>query len=736
MNSFLRYGILTGVFAIPFVAFIVSSTMFFPFITGKNFTFRIITEIIFALWVILALRDQAFRPKFSYIFASFAVLVSIMAIADIFGENPSRSFWSNYERMDGLITLIHLFAYFVVLGSVVNSGKLWRALFNTNLFGSFLMCIYSFVQLGGGLVINQGGVRVDGTLGNATYLAIYMVFNIFLAILLMARRDTSTLMRSIYGALLICQLIVLYHTATRGAILGLIGGLGLTALIIALFHKEKDKNNLGLRKIAIGGVVSLVVIVGGFILAKNTSFVQDSEVLSRFASISLNETKTQARAYVWPMAIAGFKERPILGWGQENFNYVFNKYYNPAMFAHEPWFDRTHNVFLDWLIAGGILGLLSYLSLYVFALFAIWRHGDLTFPERAIITGLFAAYMFHNIFVFDNIVSYLLFVLFLAYLHFDVARSFKERVSNIFAPLYRNQGVANRVIAPLIIILICYSIYFFNAKPIAANTALISSITNNSVISAEDRINLFKKAISYNTLANQEAREQLIQVAFNMRNAQNIELKDRQAFYDYAKSEYEKMIVETPNDVRHRLFMGMLLNMYGEFGDALKQLQKALELSPKKQAILFEISNLHVNSGNYEEGLKAAKEAFDLAPNYESARIIYAVTAIYAGRNDIANKLLMEGFGTIAYPDDRLARAYFDTGQFNRIVEIWQMKVKQNPMDSRAHSALAIAYVKVGRISEGIAELIKARDLETDASLKAEYDAAINDLRAGRDIFR
>ena len=102
------------------------------------------------------------------------------------------------------------------------------------------------------------------------------------------------------------------------------------------------------------------------------------------------------------MAIKGFKERPILGWGQENFNIVFNKHYNPLM-DQEQWFDRTHNIILDWLIAAGILGALSYLSLFVAVLVLIWRRGTFTFVEKSILTGLFAAYFFHNMFVFDNL---------------------------------------------------------------------------------------------------------------------------------------------------------------------------------------------------------------------------------------------------------------------------------------------------------------------------------------------
>ena len=71
------------------------------------------------------------------------------------------------------------------------------------------------------------------------------------------------------------------------------------------------------------------------------------------------------------MAIKGFIEKPILGWGQEGFNFVFNKYYDPRMYTQEPWFDRAHNTYLDWLIVGGALGLLSYLAI-IFLFYIIY----------------------------------------------------------------------------------------------------------------------------------------------------------------------------------------------------------------------------------------------------------------------------------------------------------------------------------------------------------------------------
>ena len=514
-NTVLKYAILSGIFSLAFIPLIVSSNMFFPFITGKNFTFRIIIELIFGLYLILAMRDSSYRPRFSGMFAAFLSFIGIMTLATIFAENPAKSFWSNYERMEGLITLLHLFAYFIVLGHVINTKKLWDRLFQTSLGVSLIICFYAFLQLAGKLTINQGGVRVDATFGNATYLAIYMVIHIFLALVFILRVNQATWIRIVYGALVVMQTIVLYHTATRGAILGLLGGLGLMALLLAIFEKERKS----IRKISIATIGVIVAIVLVFVAVKDSDFVTKSPVLSRFSNISFNETKTQARAYVWPMAINGFKEKPILGWGQENFNFVFNKYYDSRMYRHEPWFDRTHNVVLDWLVAGGLLGILGYLSLYALAMYAVWKKGDLSFAERAAFTGLFSAYFFHNLFVFDNLTSYIMFVLLLSYLHFDTARDFSNRLSRKMEDLLSSQALVNRLVAPIIVVLTIASVYYLNAKPIAANTTLIESISTGTV---EERINNFKRALSYDTFGNQEIREQIVQFAFNVSYANGV----------------------------------------------------------------------------------------------------------------------------------------------------------------------------------------------------------------------
>src|SRR3989344_7835746 len=336
-KNMLKYLIFGGLFITPFIVFFVPSGMFFPFIVGKGFAFRILVEILFGLFVALAFIDKDYRPKLSWLTKSILLFTLVMLVADLLGQNPYKSIWSNYERMEGFMLLLHLAMFYVVASSVFKTEAQWHKLFNISVFASVLMFFYGLFQLAGQIVISQGGVRVDGTFGNSTYLAIYLVFHIFLCLYMLAGNNRKNWHKWTYGLIIVLEMILLYFTATRGAILGFVGGLLLTGILIVW----KEKENKSLRKTAYYVLGCVLVVVFSFILFRGTSFVKSSPVLSRFSSLRVSEFKTQGRYYVWPMAIKGIMERPLLGWGQENFNFVFNKNYDPGLYGQEEWFLLT-----------------------------------------------------------------------------------------------------------------------------------------------------------------------------------------------------------------------------------------------------------------------------------------------------------------------------------------------------------------------------------------------------------
>ncbi|PIT91010.1 hypothetical protein COU17_02840 [Candidatus Kaiserbacteria bacterium CG10_big_fil_rev_8_21_14_0_10_49_17] len=721
-QKLLRNILISGIFVVPFIPLIVSNSMFFPFITGKNFFFRILVELLLGGWLVLALADSQYRPRFSWLLIAFALFVSVIGVADALGENPFKSFWSNFERMEGFVTLIHLFAYFLIVTAVLNTRKLWERFAATSIGVSVIIGIYGLFQVLGFITINQGGVRLDGTFGNASYLGGYMLVHLLITLVFILQAR-ATLWRFVFGAAFLLQAITLYHTATRGAILGFIGALLLTTLLFALFGRGFPK----VRKMSIGTLLAVLLLIGGFLAIKDSSLVKSSPVLSRFSNISLNSA--DARFYVWEMGIEGFKERPVLGWGQENFNYVFNAYYDPVLYDQEQWFDRVHNIVLDWLVAGGILGLLGYLSLYGLTLYYLWRRKEsFSFIERCVLTGLVAGYFFHNLFVFDNIGSYLFFVSFLGFIHVRQNENGQDSENRFFEI---DSGLVLKAIAPIVVVLIAGGIYFINVKGILSSRALLHALTPQG--SLETNVDFFERALSYNSFGKQEIREQLAQGASTFAGNNSVGQATKERLFALTKAEMEKMIEESPNDARVHLFFASVLRSFGQNKAAFDELEKARALSPRKQHILFEIGITQLNAGNTAEALQTMKEAFELEPRFTQARIFYALAAVYDGNSALADELLTDEYKTAAYvQNDYLLQAYASKQQFNKVKEVWETRISAQPENPRAYLGLAGAELALGNREAAIAAIEKA--MELDPSLKEQGEAAIDDIKAGRSV--
>ncbi len=710
-----------GVFCIPFIPLIVSGSMFFPFITGKNFAFRIIVEIIFAAWLLLALRAPLFRLKRSYLLYAFSAFLFIMLLADAFGANPFKSFWSNYERMEGFVTLAHLFLYFIVASSVLSTERWWIRFFNTSVGVTVLLGFYGILQIAGKFEIHQGGTRLDGTLGNAAYFAGYMLFHFFLTLFLLARPRVSTLARYGYGLALFLQLLVLYYSATRGAAVGLVGGLFLAALLISLLDKTRPR----LRRWALGSLVALLLLVGTLYAVRETKFVTNSPVLTRFASISLEAAGP--RFMVWGMAFQGFKERPLFGWGQENFNFVFNKYYDPHMWAQEQWFDRTHNVIFDWLIAGGLLGLLAYLSLFVVALYSLWRHkgtGGFTLLEKSIFTGLLVAYFVHNFFVFDNLTSYLLFFSFLAFLHLRAVGEVHDQPTHL-------PPVSGGFYALTVFLCLCLgvSLYFVNLRSILTATDLIDGLKPQAG-GAADNLKVYERALSRNSFALQEIAEQLTQTSVRVIGNADVSAEVKNGFANLTFSALSAMLERVPDDARMQVFTGSFLSRLNQSEKALPYLEKAHELSPTKQAISFDLAGTYLTLNRNADALPILKKAFEDAPEYDSARISYAVVAVYNNRFDIVKEVLEPRYETIAVPDDRLVKAYYDVKRYDLVLAVWKGRVATEPTNVQYHISLAAAYLLIGAREQAVLVLQEAQKLNP-ANAK-EIEQYISEIRAGR----
>ncbi|OHA17182.1 MAG: hypothetical protein A3G52_01640 [Candidatus Taylorbacteria bacterium RIFCSPLOWO2_12_FULL_43_20] len=711
MAKFLRIFTISGLFLIPLIPVIVAGgesftafffpDLLFPFITGKNFAFRIIIEIIFASWILLALLEPKYRPKKTLILWSLAAFLAIIAVADVFSVNAYKSIWSNYERMEGLILHVHLFMYFLVAAAILSTEKLWNRFLHANIAVGIFVMLFSFLQLGGELAINQGGVRVDATLGNATYLAVYTLFNIFIILYFLysnrgklkdilwalvlgcvgfliyyvdyaSALEVSAGVRGITlsiiaaGATFVClylifkkaaqgyiriaiyflllggEIYILMSTATRGAMIGLVCGLVFVFAAVAIVEKK----DLFMRRLNIGLLVGLVALAAMFVVFKDENFIRKNPSLSRFGSLldsDLNkfflEGEGKSRYYNGIAALRAFKDRPVFGWGQESFNYVYYKYYNPKMYNQEPWFDRAHNVIFDWLVAGGILGLLAYLAIFFFVAHALWKgeRGNISPEEndklgRIVLTGLIGAYFIQNLTVFDNITSYIMFFAILALINTHYGKG------EVIAPHKRLAAGSSAFysITVAVSLLLIVGIYTINIKSILASNQLISALSANN---PESSLQYFKSSLALNTPGKGETRQFLGQIAERVVSSPaDDETKIR--FVTFVEQEFRKQLKETPEDVRMHFIAGNFFMRIGKRAEAIQILERAAALSPNKQNVLIALAFAHLNSGEFMEGHELVKRAYDQSPEFEDIKMLYALTAIYAKKIDLAKEIL------------------------------------------------------------------------------------------------
>jgi O-antigen ligase/tetratricopeptide (TPR) repeat protein len=736
--DFLRWGSLSALFLALFVPFIVAvggvwPNMFFPYITGKNFAFRILVEIALWCYVLLALREPKYRPRASTLMWVVLAFVGWMAVATFFSVDPIKSFWSNFERMEGYIGLLHLFAWFMVAGALLSANKLWDAFLNTSVGLSALqgvMALFQALHWFGFAPSSQSGARADTTFGNATYLAVYLLINFFLTLYLLARTKSFG-QRITYGALLVLQVCGILLTETRGALLGLGLGLVLAALYYLVIARGAESRVA--RRIAIGALVSVVIAAGAIFAVRDTAFVREIPALRRLASISLTETTVVSRLqYIWPMAFKGALERPLIGWGQENFNFVFNKNYDPGMYNQEQWFDRAHNQFLDWLVAGGVPAFLLYTTLYVLAFLIVLRAPHLSAGERAALVGLLGAYAFNNLFVFDNLVSGVYFFLLLAYLH---SLSSKVTPSLAWSRPLGDHAIA--IAAPIVLVVGLGGMWALNASGFARASTLVSAIqTQEAGLNASGAVVGVPKDPKKNIaefleilgpvrtpdspLGLQEASEQFLQFAASLGSATGVDPQTKFDLFTSANTAMERMLASRPGDARLELFAATFLGSYGQIPSALEHLDKALELSPRKQQIQIQRGLTLLQSGDTQGALSALKAAHEAAPGYTTARLFYAAALYYAGNGAVADALLEEGFGAKVIDDPQLLQVFMNLKLYDRAIEIWKLRVEKAPNDVQLRLGLASVYFAACKNTEVVTELQTIARLQPAAALEMQ----------------
>ena len=741
MSNLLLKLIKFGIGFILFIPLYISGSFFFPFIFSKIWLFQLVAEIILFFYIILALADARFRPKWNLALGAVILLTIILIITSFTGIDAFRSFWGNTERMSGVIAWFHFVAFAIILAGILKTEKEWKNFFGIAVVVSVLEFFYVLAQYVGASWVWLPHSQI-GTIGNADLLGSYAIFSAFFALYLWKNPNIDVRHRGnfdvghlyfanyFWAVAFFLNIGTLYFAGSRGAMLGF--GAGIFVFMISSIWQ--NKSNLKIWVIIAG---CLVAVYGVLFMARNTDFVENNYQLRRITHISIQDTTVQQRFTEWGIAFEAFKAKPVFGFGPNNYLYLHNAFLNPRVYnLQETNFDRAHNAYLDYASMSGILGLLGYLFL-IGALFWVFcpPTGDLPKGEKTQLftfASLIVAYAIQSFFVFDSPASYIALFLTIGFAMF--VENSKSEIPNTKYQIQNTNLSFQTIIASSFVafLLLFYIFWQTSVKPAVANNEFVRAF-NNPSLGVEESFNLYKKAVAQETLGTTEFRNQY--VTWLQRNLSNFKPEEQMSVLDFGISELEKEVKNHPM-VFSYLNLGQLYNYKargfedesakrGFFEKAANAYDKALELSPGRLEVYYSYLQLSFDTKNHSKSVELMKKAVAINPSYpqnlwylgfayiNSGDDIEAVNAInrslllwYRGLNiTIENGRLKYDLNEVLKSKNNFAQKNEILGAVNPYIRLkmWPELLllylsaeKGDPEDIQLHQSLALVYQNLG----------------------------------------
>jgi tetratricopeptide (TPR) repeat protein len=281
------------------------------------------------------------------------------------------------------------------------------------------------------------------------------------------------------------------------------------------------------------------------------------------------------------------------------------------------------------------------------------------------------------------------------------------------------------VVLPIVIVFFIFVVYTVQYRLIQANSRLIDALISCSSNGIPDA-SLYEKALLVDsTTANQEIREQILNCSLRVINAQQAPGPMKQAFFALAMQEIQNQINYAPKDARMYVLGGSFMNGIGQYTEAVPLLEKALELSPRKQSVIYDLATSYLNlNTNIDKAVEIMKGAYESAKTNSQAKISYATTLISANREKEAKELFKDNPSALNVI--QIAQAYAVKKQYTKAIEVYKALLKASPNDINYLSQLAQTQYLAGQKYAAIEtlKLISADKPE----LKIQVDEAIKQI--------
>jgi O-antigen ligase len=621
--------------AIKFLLFLAALTpviytpsLIFPFVFGKVIFFRVIVElalILFSWYLIKGLKDGSFSLRHPLVIFT-ALFTFSVALSAIFAVDNYRAFWGDVERGGGLFGMLHFLVFFL-LTVYFFIPKDWLRFFKISVVVGAIVSFYGWLQFFGNTLFPfalPATSQPGSFLGNSAYLSAYLILLIGVSFILALRAAESVWRRSAWGFAAFFFLTI-FITQIRGAILG--AGVAILFFLVYLFFAKLPA---GVRSgfVKKGAVLAILLCVLGtalFWTTRTAPFWQSIPGVKRLARESYDIASVSTRLIALGVSWDAFKEKPILGWGPENYSIAYNKHHNPAYsYYAEDWFDRAHNKVVGVAVTQGAVGILAYFALLISGFYFIFKRLSGSFWLKPLLAATLVGYFIQNLFLFDVLTSYVIFFSLLGFL-------VTETKEGIHLPLRRSVAT---VLGGILIVGSLAGLYFGNFIPFRQAKEYIKAVrtkVGEKIFAASDDF-LYPYSFAQSTI-----RDQFSDLIYD--NGL-LRMPEFRSLTDRVITSLEELVEREPYEPRHFIRLVEDYSEYAKddrtyFAKAEEYSRRAFELSPERQGVRYHLAFVLAGEGKYEEAIEIAEETVSLDPQvYKSQYQLGIIYSLYADAPD------------------------------------------------------------------------------------------------------
>ncbi len=600
-----------------------------------------ILAIVFALT--LFKKDKEVKFFKSPIAMALSLYFIVLIITGLQGVDPSISFWSKAARVSGIFFFSHLVMLYYFLSYLFKDNKTQRDFLKVFLVSTGVYSVLSFLGPEGLGFIFKTKLWDGFTFGNSTFAAMYL-FAAFLLSIYFIRSKEDGDKKWWYRLLPFVFLInpyIINSKVWKGQVdlisnpMGIVGEARATTYVIfasvvglLVFYFGSKISSVKIRK----GLVwfSIILALVSSVLLTRSFLTKDGYLREVYLSQA-----TSARPILWELSTKMIKERPLFGWGTDNFDRGFEQNYDNRLleerFGNEAWFDRAHNVFIDQTVDTGYVGLASYLLVYfvvlgslVYVLLKSKDKKDQTLASILII--YFLGHLAELQTAFDTTISLVAVIVMIALASNLYRKTYiennKDKKHTIDVPVYAKYGAA--------ICLIGYFGWAFFAGTLPIARAEHVNGTIRTVGSAEKRLPMYPVLFgspmdlpSFLWRTSTDFQRGISENPKSIENPKNQEnfKKELEVF----ANEYKDYLEKHPNDIRaHFNYADVLMysNLFGvdRLDEASLVLDKAIEMNPEIPQGYWMKSVLSLYQGKFDLAREWAQKGLAVNPNIEKSQ--------------------------------------------------------------------------------------------------------------------